>query len=183
MDIGELSPHQARRVEIKTPAGHWLALRCCPGRRSGSLPASGLPSHWQTIHLYGADLFALMSAPQARGLLKKLNYHSQTTPQGAKKALAKLFPACLQRHDLPRPAFDQCPNMVSPQSQCRADLALIDRSVVNASNAAAMPTVVVQNSLDHVRLHAKIRHARGNGPPDIVQSPRLDRGPEALVEV
>src|SRR6516162_8261779 len=71
-------------------------------------------------------------------------------------------------------ALDDGADMVFPQRKRGADLALVARSVVDASRASLVAGLVVKDLLDDVRLHADVGQLGGNGPPDVVQRPSDD---------
>ena len=54
-------------------------------------------------------------------------------------------------------------DMVVPQQQRGAHLALVARPIVNPRDAALVAALMVQNLLDDVRHDAEIGHARGDG--------------------
>src|SRR5262249_14902833 len=71
--------------------------------------------------------------------------------------------------------LNQSQNVLAPPQERRLYLALIGAAIVNPSDAAAVAGIVVEHGLDDVRLDANVGHAGGNGPADVVKTPRLDR--------
>jgi hypothetical protein len=55
-------------------------------------------------------------------------------------------------------AFDQRADVVAPQRERLLHLGKIRVAVVDASHAAPESAEVIQHDLDHVRLHAEVRH-------------------------
>src|SRR5262245_43654555 len=78
-------------------------------------------------------------------------------------------------------SINKTADMIFPQRQRGAHLALVARSVVDASNAAAMAAMMVEHLLDDVRLHPEVGHPRCNASPDVVQHPLTNAG--ALIEI
>src|SRR5262249_31709243 len=84
--------------------------------------------------------------------------------------LAAFISSTVQRHLVALAPFDQSEHMLAPPRQRSLHRALVVRSVVGAWSAA--PTaVMVQTSLDDVRLDADVGHTRGDTSPDIMQVP------------
>src|SRR6266511_5612013 len=71
-------------------------------------------------------------------------------------------------------ALDQRAQMVMSRRQRVAHLALVTRSVVDASRASLVAGLVVKDLLDDVRLHADVSQLGCNGSPDVVQRPSDD---------
>src|SRR5829696_7790243 len=65
--------------------------------------------------------------------------------------------------------------MLAPQIECLSLLRCVEGSIVDASYTRFVARHVVKNGLDHMRLHPKLRQARGHGPTDIVQAPWRER--------
>src|SRR5262249_17921111 len=67
--------------------------------------------------------------------------------------------------------------------QRRLDRALIGRAVVDTSNAAAVAGIVVEGGLDDVRLDPDVGHPGGDGPANVVDTPRPNDVGEPLVQI
>src|SRR5262245_42446163 len=75
------------------------------------------------------------------------------------------------RDHLPLAAFNDGADMVFPQRQRAADLALVARSVVDARRASLVAGLVVKDLLDDMRLHPDVGHAGRRRASDIAQLP------------
>src|SRR5437899_1389934 len=64
-------------------------------------------------------------------------------------------------------------DMIRPTLQRFAHLSGIARAIVDARNASAVATHMVEHRLDDVRLHAKLGHASCASAPEIMEAPRL----------
>ena len=59
----------------------------------------------------------------------------------------------------------------------------VGRPVVDAGHARLMAGDVVQNGFDHMRKGAKVSHAGGDRPPDVVEPPRPDLRPACAMRL
>src|SRR5262245_56642608 len=75
------------------------------------------------------------------------------------------------RQHLALAALDQGAQVVMPQRQRVAHLALVCRAVINASDAAAIAAKVVELGLNDVLLHADVGHFGGDASSNIVHRP------------
>src|SRR5262249_45502832 len=84
------------------------------------------------------------------------------------------------RQNFPLAALNQSPNVVGPQGESIADLALVTAAIVDPGDAALVATLMVAHGLDNVRLDSDVGHDRRGRPSQIVNSPALDAA--ALIE-
>src|SRR5262249_41643159 len=77
----------------------------------------------------------------------------------------------LQRHDFLLAALDQTADMIGPQGESLADLALVTAAIVDPGDAALVATLMVEHGLDNVRLDSDVALPGGNRPPNVMHRP------------
>src|SRR5262249_24764506 len=65
-------------------------------------------------------------------------------------------------------------NVVGPQRQRGAHLALIAYPVVNSRDARPVAALVIEHGLNNVRQHAEVSQPGGNAAPNVVHNPARD---------
>ena len=63
--------------------------------------------------------------------------------------------------------------MIRPFRQSVVHFAFVSCAIIDASNASLVTTDVIKDSLDDVRLYAKLGHLRCSGAPKVMQAPGL----------
>src|SRR6516164_3414339 len=88
--------------------------------------------------------------------------------------------ALAERDHLARCAVDQRTEVILPQRQGVAHLALVVRAIVDARRTGAVAAVVVEHGLDDVRRDANVGHPGGGAAPQIMDG--KIRNAAALIE-
>src|SRR5262245_58706800 len=93
--------------------------------------------------------------------------------EGAQTPSAAAFSG--KRYDVIRgyAALDQSQDMISPSGEGKFHSFFILGPIVDACDPRLVPGNMVQHRLDYVRLDAKLAHAGGTGPTQVMQPPRL----------
>jgi hypothetical protein len=139
----------------------------------------------------GAGSVALRDRPQAfydMGGVGVAEAHKARRIQAARLvrfalALYNCSAACGKAQNFSLLAGNDALNVIGPQRQRSAHLALIARPVIDPCDARPVAALVIEHGLNNVRLHAEVGHASGDRPPYVVDSPAPYGVSKFLVEI